>query len=617
MTVRRRDSDDQPKDRRPLRMWRYRYQLAPIYTAAALVVLVLLGHYTDRVMWTSITGGLIAAAALKAGWKLTTGERAVVGAAAFTAVGWYAWVVHRGLPPWDGYPKWGTALFLIPAALWWDHYRVRNQIAAQKKADAWGPWSRSVALAGTKLKHIAVSKWWWTGTISHVGYTFDQVKGAEELLEQHMGLNEDGVTIERTGKAGVCKITVVEKDPHAEAFLITDMPAPSRNPHDPIYIGPHVDGEFATVTLATPRGERHVLTGGSTDGGKTSFKNLLIHGSVEADDTVNVFADFKHGQAARPWAPAMGLVITEVEDFRDFLHDLMREAKWRGENVAGNSWVPQRDGAPRVRVWVDEFTEAAKDYRIVSLLESGMLRFRSLGIGWDLASQVTTNNGVGSTTIKGQCSIRACTRMEERSHAKHVLRDHALVDATRIPQDRPGSIYIEAEGARRGSLIRAAWMDRGYIEKYAKQQASRQPALSSLIGRSAFIGTATPTSSMKEPAVPKQSRFVDLEKAATVEAENLASLPVEPIADTFAAVGYGEEPSEPGDAAADTFILEFAARHAEDGFQISDVPAQEGLSRSTIGRAFGRLVRREKLRREGKGRATRYYPARELVSSVQ
>lgn len=592
-------------------MWRFRYQLAPIYALTTLTVLVLVGHYTDRVMWTWITGALITAAAVKAGWKLTTGERAVTAATAVLTLGWYAWAVHRDLPPWDGYVKWATALFLIPAALWWDHYRVRDQIAAQKKADAWGPWSRSVALAGTKIKHIAVNKWWWTGTVHHVGYTFDQVKGAEELLEQHMGLNEDGVTIERTGKAGVCKITVVEKDPHAEAILVTDLPELSRDPLAPIVVGPHVDGEFATVTLATKRGERHVLTGGSTDGGKTSWKNVLIRSQVWADDTVNVFADFKHGQAARPWIPAMGLVMTDVVDFRDFMRDLLREAQWRGENVAGDTWVPQRDGAPRIRVWIDEFAEAAGDHRAVEMLESGLRRFRSLGIGFDIATQVTTNAGIGTGAIKGQCSIRACTRMEERGHAKHVLRDHALVDATRIPQNRPGSIYLEAEGARRGSLVRAAWMEREYIEQFAREQASRQPTLSSLIGRSAFIGTTTPI--VKETPVPKQSRFVDLQKAATVEAETLKPLPVEPLAATVAAVGTGEEPHEPGDDAADVYLLSVAARYMDEGFQISDVPAQEGMSRSTTGRAFNRLVRTKKLRREGKGRATRYFLLRELV----
>ena len=114
--------------------------------------------------------------------------------------------------------------------------------------------------------------------------------------------------------------------------------------------------------------------------------------------------------------------------------------------------------------------------------------------------------------------------------------------------------------------------------------------------------------------MPTQSRCVDLEKAAMVEAETLAPLPAEPIAATFAAVGYGEELHEPGDDAADTFLLSVAGRYLDEGCQISDVPAQEGLSRTTVGRAFNRLVRAGKLRREGKGRATRYY-LREMVSA--
>lgn len=608
-----RDKDrHEAHEQRPLRLWRYRYQLAPIYAVTALALVALVGHYAASNQAAIFGSAAIGAAAIYVGWKLSSTERAVIGGIGTYFTGWLTWMIYRGSPPWDGLIPWGLAAAVIPAALWWDHYRVRNQIAAQRKVDSWGPLARAIGIGGTRIRHVVVNKWWWSAELRHTGHRFDEVKGAEELLEQHLHRDENAVTIERTGKAGVAKITVVEKDPHAEPILITDLPEPSRKPTDPIVIGPHVDGEFGAVRLATERGERHVLTAGSTDGGKTSLTNVLVRGTVLQDDTVNVFADFKHGQAARPWAPAMGLVITDTADFREFMKDLLREAEWRGTVVKGNSWVPRRDGAPRLRLWVDEFAEVAGDYRVIEMLESGFRRFRSLGIGISLATQVSTNAGVGSSVIKGQCSIRACARMEERAHAKHVLRNHGDVDATAIPQDRPGSLFIEAEGVRKGSLIRAGWLPREWIEQFAIQHAPHQPALSSFIGQAVDLGMITPQS-QKETIVVTRSRFQELEDQMNAEAAGMQPMPAVSIQSTIG--GDIEEIGEPGDDAVEAHILAIAANAGARGFQISDVPTGPGMSRSSIGRAFPRMVRQSKLRVEGRARSTRYYTVSEMASA--
>lgn len=446
-----------------LPLWRYRDQLAPLYVGSCVWAAGAGVHQNSA----AVLAGLGTAAAGTAAWKVGNRKLRRPEALYATAVTVTAgtWITLAG---WLDPSKYNLTAYLAALTLaggvpWWRHRRVRRRIQVDKTIKAWDSVAEMAGIPGAKLVNVVATGWGWRGVVKTSGVQAgDAVVDPAVLksLEVGLKLRPGSMRAEASKQfADRAYVTAVDKDPHAEPVPWTGPTITSVK--QAFVVGPYEDGEEFSLAMWGPRGMKRVLVGGASDAGKSSLINLVVGEMSACADVLLDLVDLKGGQELRPWRSAADRLATDVPGAKAILRDLEREVNQRGGDAASRVWDPEVDGPVRVLV-IDEAAELDDECR--GLLASVARMGRATGVGVVIATQYPEVDVV-PRQIRGNCNVRACFRLEERGQ-RRVILNSTTVDPSTIPAARPGTCYLEADGARQ-LPIRVRYADDDVIDRVA------------------------------------------------------------------------------------------------------------------------------------------------------
>jgi S-DNA-T family DNA segregation ATPase FtsK/SpoIIIE len=438
-------------------MWRHRRPLAPLYLAAlvwltGVALYKQYGHFSAHpvatgsiLAWVVVAFGIqLLAVGAFVGKRTTRVVGNLVGAAYFT---WLMYAHAQG-PSSVAY-QW----FVIAAAtagLWWTNRNVEARVRMDRTAEAWPVIANALHIVGSTMPKAMFKVTANGGWEAHVvGPESRSVIDKVDQIAARMRLKRGRLTGYVTTSAHVTKL-IYEGD--AVTPKTTRLGDPDyTSVMDPIHIGHLPNGTPTHVRIFKEGfGALHMLVAGTNGSGKSNFVNLLIAHVVKAVDAVAWFIDLKGGAESGPWTRALGYQAVEKHQAVAMVAELKRIVDRRGGILRvlrfGKVWKPSRRH-PVICVFIDEAAELTGDIdldRALRELKSIARKARALGVYLLLATQLPTNEALGSTQIKAQFQWRICFRMNKRSQAQHILNNYDDVDVSALPGvDDPGHCYVE------------------------------------------------------------------------------------------------------------------------------------------------------------------------------
>lgn len=464
--------------------WRYRVQLAPVYTATGLATAGAVGHAAG---WGEYWGvGVGATIAATAGcWIYHRVRDSALGMSAWTtgvAASGGAWltaalahgVLERPLPDLLAL---GTLALGMP---WWINRRTRSRVTVERRIESWPAIARTRAeLRGSEIVSAVATAYGWSARVRlAAGQTGRKALEARDGIESALETREGAVRIEPSKKnTREIVVHVTEVDPHAEPIL---WPGPTMTDiGDDLVVGVYDDGTECRIKLyKAGHGIRHAMICGQTGSGKSGLMNLLLAELVALGNVVIWAIDLKGGQEIGPWVPIADRVATSVEGAAAMLHAAKRIVTWRGEHAGERVWTPTPE-RPALIIVMDEAAELLPvDLDALESAKSIVRRGRSTAVGFIGAAQDSTSSAWGATDLQGQLTIHAAFRMEARK-AKYAIKDLPIDYATiqAIDEDTPGVGYIEAPGCKRPAPMRVRWIDDDAIAQLVAEHAHDRPRL--------------------------------------------------------------------------------------------------------------------------------------------
>lgn len=446
-------------------LFRYRYQLAPVWAALAILAAGAGAHIYLGV-WRTALAGLVAAVVVRiVAWRrFDRGPDRRYALDTVVLAG--AWItIAAGVGPATRALlialAVGTAVFGLP---WWANHRIRRGVRVQKQIDRWPGVADKVGLAGSRLVGVTVGDYGWTAHLRFSeGKTVAQLTTQLATIESLMSLRPGALQAEPVPtRRDYAYVQVIDTDPHADPI---PWPGPCiTTATEAIPIGLYDDGGPHLERLFTGRGTRHQLVAGQTDSGKSGLVNRQLVEYVPLPDVVQMLIDLKGGQELGPYRPIAHTVATTTSRATRLLAAIAAVVDARAAAATSKHW-PISPEWPAIQVVVDEAAEL--DDRARDLLDGIARRGRSVGVSLTLATQYPTTDAVPSQA-KAQCAIRACFRVTENRHqnsALSTLRASSGADATAIAHDRPGTCFIESPDGTRPSPLRVHWVDEDTIER--------------------------------------------------------------------------------------------------------------------------------------------------------
>ncbi len=245
--------------------WRYRSELAPVFTACATLGAGWWAHLAHPNWWPYLLGASVVFAGVLVPFGARLGlprlaERVYAGVVASAVGGWLVVAALFGplTPPLPQVLGVGALVLAVP---WWAHRRRRAKVRVQRTLAAWPDISRAIGLPGSQVMSADVDLWGWRTRLRlGRGQTIADVTARIPAIESALGTFRGAVRVypTRDDKANRCELRVLGTDPHAEAIAWPGLSA--RSITESIDLGPFEDAEPCRVLFL----RRHALFAGTT-----------------------------------------------------------------------------------------------------------------------------------------------------------------------------------------------------------------------------------------------------------------------------------------------------------------------------------------------------------------
>lgn len=465
-------------------LWRYRSELAPLWSSLTLATIAARTHATHPGAAPLLAVAVVALMALSAAPPATLvrrwaplarrSERLYVAAVVAVAGGWFSAAVQwgPGTPPLPGLATVSTVALAVP---WWTHHRRRSRVRVERTIEAWPQFAESIGLPGSRIVSAAVDRWGWSGRLAlRRGQTVQHAVHQAPAIESALGARPGAVRIEPDrDRADRALLRVIEIDPHAE-------PIPWRTPAtagglslaSPVDLGVFEDGSPVLVRLLS----RNTLVGGVIGSGKSGVLNVLLATLAACSDVVLWGIDLKGGMELRPWAGCLTRLATNPTDAVALLADAVAEVRRRAEGQAAAGrrlWQPTA-AAPAVVIVVDEYAELPEDAHPYA--DSVARLGRAVAVTMLVATQRPTQKAMGHGAVRSQMDNRICLRVRERRTADLVF-DQGWYAAGWQPDkvDAPGKFLISAPEHTVPRPARAYLMTDADVARTATERGSSRP----------------------------------------------------------------------------------------------------------------------------------------------
>jgi S-DNA-T family DNA segregation ATPase FtsK/SpoIIIE len=472
--------------------WRYRSELAPVFTAGLALGAGWWLHATHPHWWAYLLAGSAVAA-----WALVMSgariglarpaERIYAATATAAAGGWLGVACLLG-PFRSPLPQVLAVGALILAVPWWAHRRRRAKVRVQRTLAAWPDISRAIGLPGSQVMSAAVDLWGWRARLRLArGQTIADVTARIPAIESALGTFRGALRVypTRDDKANRCELRVLGTDPHAEAI---SWPGPSvRSITQPVDLGPFEDAEPCRVSFL----RRHALFAGTTGSGKSGGLNVLMGTLAACDDVVIWAIDLKKGMELQPWAPCIDRLATTPDEAIALLADaaaiLQARAAWLA--AAGRRvWEPSPD-LPALVILVDEYAELTDEAPdAISDTDSIARLGRAVAVTLIAATQRPTQKAMGQGAVRSQMDTRICFRVRERKDVDLVLGQGMLTAGWHAHTlNAPGKFLISAPEHTTPRRARAYLVTDDDVTRTVAHFAASRPQLDD-VSRAAILG---------------------------------------------------------------------------------------------------------------------------------
>ena len=429
--------------------WRYRSELAPLYSAVAIFGAGYWLHGTHPYWWVWVLCVAVVAAGALAAFGAKLGipaliERLYAAVSVLAAGGWLTTATALGpvMTPLPQILVLGGAVLSVP---WWTHRRRRARVRVERKLDAWPDIARNVGLTGSEVMSATVDPWGWRARFRLArGQTIADVIAKIPAIESGLGTFRGALRVHATPDdlANRCELRVLEMDPHADAIAWPGQSVTSIT--RPIDLGPFEDATPCKVLFL----RRHAIFGGTTGSGKSSGLNALMVNLVACSDVVIWAIDLKKGMELQPWKSCLGRLATTPEQAVALLHDAVAVLQARADYLTTKGrrvWEPS-PGTPALVIIIDEYAEltdqapdAAKDTDSIARLG------RAVAVTLIAATQRPTQRAMGQGAVRSQMDTRICFRVRERKDVDLVLGQGMLSTGWHAHKlNAPGKFLVSA-----------------------------------------------------------------------------------------------------------------------------------------------------------------------------
>jgi DNA segregation ATPase FtsK/SpoIIIE, S-DNA-T family len=407
-------------------LWRYRSELAPLWTVVTLALIATWTHHRNPDAALPIAGLTLALTALTANppsvlsgrWaplgRCT--ERVYAATVVMLAGGWLAAAVAVGpsTRPLPTLALLGTVAAGVP---WWLHHRRRARVKVERTIEAWPQYAEAIGLPGSRLVSAAVDRWGWTGRLAlRRGQTVRQAIGQSEQIASALGVRPGAVRVEPDhARADRAVLRVVVDDPHARPLRWTAGEVVSIAA--PIELGLFEDGTAVLLRVLY----RNTLVGGVIGSGKSGVLNVALAALAACPDVLLWGIDLKGGMELQPWAARLSRLATDQDDAVTLFADALAEVRRRAARLAEEGrrlWEPSPD-APAVVIVVDEYAELPDGAHPYA--DSVARLGRAVAVTLLVATQRPTQRTMGHGAVRSQMDNRICLRVTEPRDGDLVL----------------------------------------------------------------------------------------------------------------------------------------------------------------------------------------------------
>jgi hypothetical protein len=462
--------------------WRYRSELAPVFTASMVLGAGWWAHHVHVHWWPYLLAGSAAAAwaVIAFGKRLGLPHVAERVYAAVTVVAAGAWLAVAALfgPFKAPLPQVLGVGGLILAVPWWAHRRRRAKVRVERTLAAWPDISAAIGLPGSQVQSATVDLWGWRARLRLArGQTIADVTARIPALESALGTFRGALRVypTRDDLANRCELRVLDTDPHAEAI---SWPGPSaRSITEPIDLGPFEDAEPCSVLFL----RRHALFAGTTGSGKSGGLNVLMGNLAACGDVVIWAIDLKKGMELGPWAPCLDRLATTPEQARVLLADAVEILQARAAHLAATGrrvWEPT-PSMPALVIIVDEYAELADEAPEAMGDTDSIARLgRAVAVTLFAATQRPTQKAMGQGAVRSQMDTRICFRVRERRDVDLILGQGMLAAGWHAHTlNAPGKFLISAPEHSAPRRVRAYLITDDDVARAVAQHAASRPRL--------------------------------------------------------------------------------------------------------------------------------------------
>lgn len=481
-------------------IWRHRVGLAPVMYGLGMYILALVLRYMvvlDLQLYMITAGIAVVIAGLfirfttvdrDGNWHSKLNQGYLFAVTLYTA-GLGYWFLS--LPYTTQSLKLGTSVFcwsMLGAIPYWFDLRRRTRVSLDNMIDRWPIVTEGTRFVGSRISGFRKTGYGWKFRLTMPAgrHSAREVMSSKEFIEQTFDEPPDSVTIDPVkGKSNIYDVTCVNNDPHVESIEWDEHGVDSIC--DSAFIGKYGDHkDEKTAWWDRGVGGFHRLFGGLTRSGKSGLFHLLLGVYAEAQDVVFWLADLKDGTALLPWSPLADWTVTTVEDAlivvqaaREVVGARSRWLARQGKEV----WEPTR-AHPVLVLFIDEIAEllgidqgkpgreAAK--ALVSIARKGA----GVGVLLCMATQYPTLEALSSSQLRSQIAWRACFRVNKQSDAQYIIPNGSdKVDASKIPAERRGTCFIDANGVMRMSPLRVLYLAHGHIVNIVNRWFGSRPSM--------------------------------------------------------------------------------------------------------------------------------------------
>jgi S-DNA-T family DNA segregation ATPase FtsK/SpoIIIE len=411
----------------PQLAWRYRSELAPLYTALSLLVAGVLLHALWPGWWQIIAAVAVAAGLIVAdlGHRLGLDRPIERGyAATVTAAGglWLTAATRLG-------PLRRSLLLVLLAGMlaggvpWWAHRRRRAKVRVVRAMTTWAEDAAAADLDGARLQHVDVAgdgQQWTARLLLPKGKTLADALARVPKLESALGLRPRAIRVEEDPTlARRVILRVVTRDPHIRPLPMPELTGRPTITH-PVLVGVYETGEPLRVNLL----RKHALFGGATGSGKSTLLNAFLATLAPAPDVLLWGIDFAGGTALIPWQQCFGRIATTPTDARALLEDACRVVDARNRwlvHRGRDAWQPTPE-APALVLPVDELAELVEQLPDAATYLDSIARLgRKTAVTLLVATQRPTQDALGGGALRAQLTVRVCLRVTEPADGELIL----------------------------------------------------------------------------------------------------------------------------------------------------------------------------------------------------